>query len=47
MIIKGTESRYADAIPVIVLVAPGPDVTIIIPGLPVTCAYPSAACVSP
>ena len=37
----------AVAMPVIALVAPGPDVTRTTPGLPVALAYPSAACVAP
>ena len=43
----GIESRYAVAIPVTKFVAPGPDVEITTPTLPVTLAYPSAACVAP
>ena len=41
--IIGIESIKAVAIPVMAFVAPGPDVTITTPGLPVALAYPSAA----
>ena len=41
--ITGTESRNAVAMPVTRLVAPGPDVAMTTPGLPVDLAYPSAA----
>ena len=37
----------AVAIPVIALVAPGPEVTKTTPGFPVALAYPSAAWVAP
>jgi len=43
----GIESSFAVAIPVMVLVAPGPDVTRQIPTLPEARAYPSAAWVAP
>ena len=42
-ITSGTESIWAEAIPVTRFVAPGPDVAKATPGLPVTRAYPSAA----
>ena len=38
----GMESQYAVAMPVTVLVAPGPDVAMQTPTLPVARAYPSA-----
>ena len=43
----GIESMYAAAIPVTRFVAPGPDVAIHTPTLPVALAYPSAACAAP
>ena len=43
----GTESMCASAIGVTRLVAPGPDVAMQTPTLPVTIAYPSAACPAP
>ena len=43
----GTESRKAVARPVTRFVAPGPEVAMTTPGLPVALAYPSAACVAP
>src|SRR5659263_679951 len=43
----GTESMYASARPVTRFVAPGPDVAIHTPTLPVATAYPSAACAAP
>ena len=43
----GMESMYAVAIPVTRLVAPGPDVAIHTPTLPVALAYPSAAWAAP
>ena len=43
----GIESIYAVAIPVTKLVAPGPDVAMQTPTLPVALAYPSAACAAP
>ena len=42
-ITSGMESQYAVAMPVTVLVAPGPDVAMQTPTLPVARAYPSAA----
>ena len=39
----GLESMYAAAMPVTRLVAPGPEVAITTPVLPVARAYPSAA----
>ena len=43
----GTESICAVRMPVIVLVAPGPDVTSTTAGWPHARAYPSAICVAP
>ena len=43
----GDESIIAVAIPVTMLVAPGPDVAIATPTFPVARAYPSAMCVAP
>ena len=43
----GTLSIKAVAIPVIRLVAPGPDVARTTPTFPVALAYPSAACEAP
>jgi hypothetical protein len=43
MITIGTESIKAVAMPVTVLVAPGPEVTMTTPTLPVAREYPSAA----
>src|SRR3712207_3264972 len=43
----GTESMYASAIGVTRLVAPGPEVAMHTPTLPVACAYPVAACPAP
>ena len=43
----GTESMWAVSSPVMVLVAPGPEVTRTTPGLPVARAYPSAMWVAP
>jgi len=43
----GMESMYAVAMPVTVLVAPGPEVTRTTPGLPEALAYPSAMCTAP
>ena len=43
----GIESMYAVPSAVTVFVAPGPDVTITTPGLPVARAYPSAMCPAP
>ena len=43
----GTESMYASAIGVTRLVAPGPEVAMQTPTLPVACAYPVAACPAP
>ena len=43
----GVPSIRASCIGVTVLVAPGPDVTSTMPGLPVTRAYPSAMCPAP
>ena len=40
----GTESIFASAIGVSILVAPGPEVTMHTPTRPVATAYPSAAC---
>ncbi len=40
---SGIESLYAVAMPVIALVAPGPEVTSATPTLPLTRAYASAA----
>ncbi len=42
MTTSGTESMYASARGVTMLVAAGPDVTMATPGLPVAWAYPSA-----
>src|SRR5215831_1007035 len=42
-----TESMYASAIGVTRLVAPGPEVAMQTPTLPVACAYPVAACPAP
>ena len=47
MATMGTESSIAFAIPVTRFVAPGPDVDITTPTLPVVLAYPSAACAAP
>ena len=44
---RGMESIYAVAIPVTRFVAPGPEVAIHTPTLPVALAYPSAACAAP
>ena len=48
-IVETYEWRPADPlpVPVTVFVAPGPEVTITTPGLPLTRAYPSAICVAP
>ena len=43
----GTESICASAIGVTRLVAPGPEVAMQTPTLPVACAYPVAACPAP
>ncbi len=43
----GIESMYALAMPVTVLVAPGPLVTSATPTFPLALAYPSAACTPP
>ena len=43
----GVLSISASAIPVMVLVAPGPEVTTVTPTFPETRAYPCAACVAP
>ncbi len=43
----GTESMYASARPVTRFVAPGPEVAMQTPTLPVAIAYPSAACAAP
>src|SRR5674476_386161 len=43
----GTESMYASDKPVTRFVAPGPDVAMQTPTLPVATAYPSAACAAP
>ena len=43
----GTESMWASASGVMRLVAPGPDVAMQTPTLPVACAYPVAACPAP
>ena len=45
--INGTESILASASPVTRLSAPGPEVAITTPGLPVARAYPSAAKIPP
>ena len=47
MATSGTESRSASASPVTRFVAPGPDVAMQTPTLPVHLAYPSAANTSP
>ena len=44
---KGVESICASAIPVIKLVAPGPEVAKQTPTFPVALAYPWAACTAP
>ena len=44
---SGVESMYASAMPVTVLVAPGPEVTSTTPGRPDTRAYPSAMWAAP
>ena len=44
---SGMESMWASAIGVTRLVAPGPDVAMHTPTLPVACAYPVAACPPP
>ena len=43
----GVESIKAFVSPVTQLVAPGPEVTMTTPTLPVERAYPSAACIAP
>src|SRR4051794_28438637 len=47
MATTGTESMLASASGVTRLVAPGPDVAMHTPTLPVACAYPVAACPAP